>query len=300
MSSTIYIGFLWDLYHHIVSLSQPKVDKYLSAIHSWRKKPTHVLQEALKLYGKLMHACTAVKRGRTYLMSLERTIAVLQKKPCLPQRPDKSHEQDLTWWSNLLQSGGVSQPICPPATFSIPLAYSDASSGIGISIVINDKWRAWRLVPGWQTADSGKRDIAWAEAIGFELLVRTLATLPNVGENIIVYGDNTSIVEGWWKGSHRNRAVNEVFKWIHEFTHSLSRPLKICTEYVTSKSNPADEPSRGIYGEKHLLLPPTHIPDEIRHLVIDATNPLTPTELRLFCNRQYTAPAAKIINRTLI
>lgn len=109
-----------------------------------------------------------------------------------------------------------------------------------------------------------------------------------------------SVIEGWWRGSHRNRAVDEVSKWIHEFTHSLSRPLKIRTEYVTSKSNPADEPSRGIYREKQLLLPPTHIPDEIRHLIIDATNPLTPTELRLFHNRQYTAPAAKIINRTLI
>jgi hypothetical protein len=184
--------------------------------------------------------------------------------------------------------------------FSIPLAYSDASSGIGIGIIINDKWRAWRLVPGWQTADSGKQDITWAEAIGFNLLVHTLATLPNVGENIIVYGDNTSVVEGWWKGSHRNRAVNEFFKQIHVFTHSLSRPLEIRTEYVTSKSNPADKPSRGIYGEKHLLLPPTHIPDEIRHLVIDAMNPLTPTELCLFHNGQYTAPAAKIINRTLV
>jgi hypothetical protein len=101
-SSTIYIGFLWDLYHHIVSLSQLKVDKYLSAIHLWRKKPTHMLQEALELYVKLMHACAAVKRGRAYLMSLERTIAILQKKPCLPQHPDKSLEQDLIWWSSLL------------------------------------------------------------------------------------------------------------------------------------------------------------------------------------------------------
>jgi hypothetical protein len=216
-----------------------------------------MLQEALELYGKLMHACAAVRRGKAYLMNLERTITVLQKKPCLPQHPDKSLEQDLIWWSSLLQSGGVSQPIHPPATFSIPLTYSHASLGISIGIVINNKWRAWRLVPGWQTADGGKWDITWAEAISFELLVHTLASLSHVGENIIIYGDNMSIIEGWWRGSHRNRAVDEVSKWIHEFTHSLFRPLKICTEYVTSKSNLADEPSRGIYGEKHLLLPPT-------------------------------------------
>jgi hypothetical protein len=48
---TIYIGFLWDLNLHTVSLSPPKVEKYLLAIHTWRKKPTHDLQEALQLYG---------------------------------------------------------------------------------------------------------------------------------------------------------------------------------------------------------------------------------------------------------
>jgi hypothetical protein len=112
--STIYIGFLWDLDIHVVSLSQPKVDKYLKAIHSWRKKHTHVLQEALELYGKLIHACTAIKRGRAYLTSLKQTIAILQKKPLLPQRPDKKTEPDLVWWSDLLQAGGIARPIIPP------------------------------------------------------------------------------------------------------------------------------------------------------------------------------------------
>lgn len=299
-SSTIYIGFLWDLDRHIVSLSQPKVDKYLMAIHTWRKKPIHVLQEVLELYGKLMHACAAVTRGRAYLTSLERTISVLRLKPLLPQCPDKDVLHDLDWWSELLQSGGVSRPIRPPAQFSRPNAFSDASSSIGIGIVIGDRWRAWRLVPGWQTAENGKRDIGWAEAIGFELLVRTLAALPNISEHVIVYGDNTGVVEGWWRGSHRNKAVNAVFKRIHEFIFNLPRCFEIRTEYVVSESNPADEPSRGIYGPEHLLLPLVPIPNEIRNLVIDATSPLTPTELRLFRNGQYSVPAAKIINRTLM
>jgi hypothetical protein len=154
--STIYIGFHWDLALRIVSLSQPKVSKYLMAIHSWRKKQTHMLQEVLELYSKLMHACAVITRGRAYLTSLERTIAVFRIKPLLPQRPDKEVEHDLNWWSETLQSGGVSRPIHPPAQFARPNAFSDASSGIGIGIVIRERWRAWRLVPGWKNADGGK------------------------------------------------------------------------------------------------------------------------------------------------
>jgi hypothetical protein len=259
-----------------------------------------MLQEALELYGKLIHACAAVKRGRAYLTSLEWTIAVLQKKPLLPQHPDKETGPDLLWWSNLLQAGGVARPIIPPSTFSRPLAFSDASSGIGIGIVIGDKWRAWRLIPGWQTAANGKQDIAWAEAIGFEMLVYTIATLPGTSDHVILYGDNTSIVEGWWRGSNKNKAVNGVFKRIHEFLHNLPRRLEIHTEYVPSKYNPADGPSRGIYGPESLLLPPIDVPPKARNLIVDASSPLTPTELRLFRSGQYSAPAAKLINRTLI
>jgi hypothetical protein len=174
------------------------------------------------------------------------------------------------------------------------------SSSVGIGIIIGDKWRAWRLIPGWQTEGNGKQDIAWAEAIGFELLVYTIAALPNTSSHVILYGDNTSIIKGWWRGSSKNKAVNGVFKCIHEFLHNLPRHLEIHTEYIPSKSNPADGPSRGIYGPEHLLLPPIDIPFEARNLIVDASSPLTPTELRLLHNRQYSAPAAKIVNCTLI
>jgi hypothetical protein len=94
-SSTIYIGFLWDLYHCIVSLSQPKVDKYLSAIHSWRKKPTHVLQEALKLYGKLMHACAAVKEGEHISRALKEQSPSSRKSLAYPNTQTRASSRTL-------------------------------------------------------------------------------------------------------------------------------------------------------------------------------------------------------------
>jgi hypothetical protein len=44
-SSTIYTGFLWDLKLMIVSLTSAKVNKYLVAIHKWRKWHAHILQD---------------------------------------------------------------------------------------------------------------------------------------------------------------------------------------------------------------------------------------------------------------
>lgn len=226
-------------------------------------------------------------------------LSICGKQPYLPHCPTKGIDSDLDWWSDLLQSGGASCPIYSPIAYSNPLAFSDASSTIGIAIVIGKHWRAWRLVPGWQTLN-GQRDIGWAEAIGFELLVLTLASLPNVGNTITVHGDNTGVVEGWWKGRHRNRKVNAVFRCIHETIRSVPRRFAIHTTYMASEFNPADGPSRGIYPPQELLLPPIRIPSAIRSFIVDATEPPTVTKLSLLRNRCYPPPAAKIINQALL
>jgi hypothetical protein len=210
-SSTICIGFLWDVKNCMVSLSSPKVCKYLLAIHSWRRRETHMLQDVQELYGKLLHACEVVKQGRAYLTSLESMLGVCTKKPYLPHCPAKDIEANLLWWSELLQNGGTIKPILPPVPYSNPLAFSDASSMIGIAIVIGNHWRVWRLIPGWQTKN-GQRDIGWAEAISFELLVRSLSVLLNLRNALTVFGDNTGVIEGWWKGRSQNREVNLVFR----------------------------------------------------------------------------------------
>jgi hypothetical protein len=297
--STICIGFIWDVENRVVSLSPHKISKYLLAIHKWRLREVHVLQDVRALYGKLLHACEVAKHGRAYLTSLENMLRLCGTQPHLPHRPSKGINEDLDWWSNLLQNGRASRPIYPPTPYHNPQAYSDASSSIGIGIVIGERWRAWRLIPGWETRN-GQRDIGWAEAIGFELLVCTLATLPTLGSLLTIYGDNTGVVEGWWKGRSRNREVNTVFRRIHEFIGHVPRRFAIHTTYVASEQNPADGPSRGIYPPFELLLPPIDIPPAIRDFIIDATLPPTATELQLLRNGHYPPPAAKVINRAIL
>lgn len=207
---TLYIGFIWDLEWLLVYLSPPKADKYLIVIHNWRKRLMHTLQDIQQLYGKLLHACAAATQGKAYLISLEEMLSFCSTKPFTPHRPGKHMTEDLEWWSLLLQSGGISKPIYPTAPLTNLLAFSDASSGIGLGIIIGEFWRAWHLVPGWQTAN-GKQDIRWAEAVAFELLIYSLTTITNASSNFLIHRDNTGIIKGWWKCRHYNQAVNDMF-----------------------------------------------------------------------------------------
>ncbi|KIM86982.1 hypothetical protein PILCRDRAFT_64260, partial [Piloderma croceum F 1598] len=171
--------------------------------------------------------------------------------------------------------------------------YSDASSKIGIAITIRNRWRAWCLVPGWQSLD-GQRDIGWAEAVAFECLIRSLVENGKETHNFIIYGDNKGVVEGWWNGHSRNRAVNGVFKRLHSVI--ADSPIRHSfTSYVRSKDNPANAPSRGIYPPMHLLLPPIQLPPELNRFLVDSQFPFTPTEQRLLREGRYPTAAAKRI-----
>ena len=269
-----FIGFDWDLENKAVSLQKKKKEKYLSAIVEWRRKKTFTLEDVQKLYGKLLHTCLIVPEGRAYLTKLERMLGIFHNTPHKPRHPPRHTENDLLWWLRTLSKPTLTREI-PGAQEVIDVqAYSDASSTVGIGIVIRDRWRAWSLIPGWNDAESGK-DIGWAEAVGMELLVRTILRNAPPGTQFKIYGDNKGVVEGWWSGRSRNEQTNEVFKRIH-----LILGIHGCvvhTRYVPSASNPADGPSRGIFPESGKLLPPTEIPPELEPFVL----PLDHTQHRI-------------------
>ena len=169
--STVYIGFKWDLHSRIVSLAPNKVQKYRDTIVDWLSRPSHVLKDVQQLYGKLLHASAVIPKGCAYLMSLERMLKVCSDKPFMLHHSVKAVANVLLWWDEQLRNGWVSLPLSPPLSFVDLQAFSDASSGMGIGIVIGDRWRAWRLILGWKESRGAKRDISWVEAIGFELLV---------------------------------------------------------------------------------------------------------------------------------
>jgi hypothetical protein len=181
----------------------------------------------------------------------------------------------MQWWLEVLKRPFLGRPIPGPCELADICAYSDASSGVGIRIVIRERWRAWRLLPGWNW-DS--RDIGWAEAVGFELLIRSIFDTCTESSHFKVYGDNQGVVEGWWNGRSRNKPTNDVFRRIHQLTDRSG--CTIHTRYVASALNPADDPSRGVYPPSHHLLPPVDIPAELQEFITDYDAPLTTSELR--------------------
>ena len=144
-----YLGFEWNLSNRTVALPERKKAKYKAAIEKWLLRPTHNLDEAQKLYGKLLHACLVLPAGRAYLTCLEGLMASFSSNPFVPHHAPCHASSDLAWWLDALSSPAVSHPIPGPAVVTDRLAFSDASSGIGVAIVIHGFWRAWSLLPGW-------------------------------------------------------------------------------------------------------------------------------------------------------
>jgi hypothetical protein len=263
-----YIGLEWDIAHSTVSLPADKRDKYHKAIREWQQSSTHTLSEAQSLHGKLMHTCHVIPAGRAYLTRLETFMGNFHGSPFQPRTPPKGTHADLEWWLSKLLLPSLVHPIPGPIILHDHHAFSDASSGVGLGIVVGEYWRAWTLVGDWH---SQGRDIGWAEAAAFELLARTLMALYGPDYNFTCHGDNTGVVEGWWKGASKNIQTNLVFRRLHDLSETTGAHFH--TRYVPSQHNPADAPSRGILGPPNRLLPPVPLPDALQPYIRDATDP---------------------------
>ena len=140
--TTMYIGFVWNICNRSVSLSPQEMKKYIEAIHKWNMCPMHCLEQVQKLYSKLLHTSSLIPAGQVYLTGLERMLTVCAIKPFLPHRPEKTTAGDLDWWLKNFLTNTITRPISPPPVFKDPQAFLDASSGIGIGIVVGARWQA--------------------------------------------------------------------------------------------------------------------------------------------------------------
>ena len=226
-----------------------------------------------KLYGKLLHTTLVVPAGQAYLTNLEAMLALFNNRPFVPHTPPHDMPHDLVWWAKLLDAKTLSRPIPGPTPLKDVDAFSDASSGFGIGITIGKNWQAWQLLPGWKAEG---RDIGWAEAIGFELLVLSILSSSCGSINFKVYGDNKGMVKGWWKGRSRKKQINLIFRCIHALMGT--QQSSVHTRYIPSKENPADDPSQGVYPPASLLLPKLNIPHELNSLIVNFDSSITSLE----------------------
>lgn len=274
--TVLFIGLLWNLTRLIIALADAKREKYLAAIARWLERPTHVLLEMQQLYGKLLHACLVLPRGRAYLTSLESMLSIASSRPFVPYHSVRHLNEDLVWWTEQLSCPSLHRIIPQPFSIIDIHAFSDASSGVGIGVVIKGFWRAWSLRRDWQSLN-GAKDIGWAKAVGFELLILCIVCLgiPSAGGHFRLHCDNLGVVEGWKNGRSQNWATNCVFRRILSMLEPLGPHTSFHLSYVPSASNPADGPSRGRFPPTSMLLPPIILPSALQDFVHDEFNTLS-------------------------
>lgn len=250
---------------------------------------THPLNNIQKLYRKLLHICPIIPRGQAYLTKLEAMLYTGSDCPFMSYSEWKGLQEDLQWWTDILQQPVIIWSIPQPISPYNARAFYDMSLGI----VIREHWRAWHLIPGWKTLNRS-RDISWAKAIGFELLARALINTVTELTHFLINEDNIGIVKGWWNGQNRNPRVNTIFKCIHMLLQDSRDKHSLYTIYIWSKRSLADGPSKGIYPSLTLLLPPIPLLPGIDKFLIDSEEPLSPTKQRLLHEGVYPTAIAKV------
>ena len=141
--------------------------------------------------------------------------------------------------------------------------YVDASTSWGIGLIVNGRWLAWRLAPGWK---SDGRDIGWAEMAAVLLALLYLKADGVRDARVLIHSDNQGVIGALKAGCSRSVQQNRILKTI--VSELILDGLWPELEYVNTKDNPADAPSRG-------ALPPASsrlsvdvpIPFELRSLL---------------------------------
>ena len=180
MSSLSWV-FRWDLPNKTVEMGQEKKDKYKDAFKELMSHATHTLDDIQKIYGKLLHtSLVATANSRTRLPhQLGSHAGNLQYKSSRFTPLTPRHQKRPPMVALLLQRRKKTFSQNPWSMwFEDYGTFADASSGFGIAIVIEDCWRAWRLILGWNTEG---RDIGWAEAVVFEFLIHAVLSFSKPG-----------------------------------------------------------------------------------------------------------------------
>lgn len=149
----IYLGLLWDLTSHTVSLPNEKHKKYLHKIadvlsHLASEKCIS-LKEAMSMNGTLSHVMFIILRGCSYLCNLSAFISSFPS--CFSSRhPPPSVISDLKWWFNVLSLPPVPCnliPRGPPCDLDL---WVNTSTDWGIGLMLDKRWNTWTLINGWQ------------------------------------------------------------------------------------------------------------------------------------------------------
>lgn len=262
----LYLGFLWSLIDKTVSLPEKKKAKYRAKIEPYLLPgATCSSTEIQSVVGTLNHVCLVVRDGRSRMRSLYAMSAVFEhsNNHFATKHISPDARKDLEWWYRKLGEDFVGMKcVRPPPIRTDVSIMVDASTVWGIGLVLNGRWLAWELKEGWK---SDGRDIGWGEMVAVLLAVRSLQASHLTG-HILLQSDNQGVVGALAAGVSRGKQQNDVLQHIVDAMHDTDIFLTI--EYVNTKDNIADAPSRGNFPPRsQLLAHPPRIPYFLRNFV---------------------------------
>jgi len=115
----------------------------------------------------------------------------------------------------------------------------------GIGFVFNKRWLAWHFVT------NQKMSTCWAELTAVELAIRTLIAAMYRHVPLTVRSDNDGVVRAFgarrWK---TNPKLDKILRQVLALCDEAG--LRLQVEWVPSKENLADKPSRGDYPSREL------------------------------------------------
>lgn len=262
----IYLGLLWDLVSHTVTLPNEKREKYLHKLADVLSRLASggrvSLKEAMSINGTLSHVTFVIPRGRSYLCNLSSFISTFSSR-FSSRYPPPSVVSDLKWWFNILSSPPTPRNLVPKGAPQDPDLWVDTSTDWGIGMTLGGKWNAWTLQDGWKGQG---RDIGWLEAVAVELAILTLFELGWKNACVLIHSDNQGVIGAFNRGRSRNFHVNlcirrsEAISMCSNVAHILS--------YVESARNKADAISRGEIRSRTLRLPSVSLPEELQPYIL--------------------------------
>ncbi len=262
-----YIGFLWDLVGRTVQLPEEKKEKYKGKIAKILEGSGKITRkEADAIAGTLNHVCLVCPEGRSRMPSIYRFRATFKENTSrfLTHTITKDMKEDLRWWLKKLDEEFVGMQCVTPGPIdeSVTLMV-DASTSWGMGLVLNGKWLAWKFKEGWL---SEGRNIGWGEMVIVEMAVRTLKAAGYTHSHIRLRSDNQGVIGALKAGYSRGKQQNAILRRIVSLMQD--HDIWLTLEYVNTKENTADAPSRGQFGLKKDLLPyAPRIPNHLKPYV---------------------------------
>ncbi|KAF5371871.1 hypothetical protein D9615_009520 [Tricholomella constricta] len=263
-SSFTYIGFNWSLAEKTVSLPDKKRTKYLLKLSDWCLGSLVSLQATESLIGMLNHVTLVVPQGRSHLPALYKFRAAFpSSRSFIKHRITPAVRTEIEWWTSTLASSSCTLPIVrPPPPMDTPI-FVDASTSWGIGFVMNGRWLAWQLLPGWKCDG---RDIGWAEMVAVDLAVRAITVSGARNSHLVIRSDNSGVVGSLAAGRSRNSQQNLILR--HLVSNFQDANLWITTQWVSTSDNIADSPSRGVFPSRSLLFPcPPALPPYLKPFI---------------------------------